>query len=74
MTIISNKVKIILFTEDRDCIFKSDNIIDLEHIMQDYLDILHEWLCLNKLSINIQKSTEILFNIRNLRSSITYYY
>ena len=31
--------------------------------MQEYLDILYEWLYINKLSINIQKSTEILFNI-----------
>ena len=44
--------------------------IDLEHIIQEYLDILYEWLCINKLSINIQKSTEILFNIRNSLSSI----
>ena len=38
--------------------------------MQEYLDILYEWLCINKLSINIQKSTEILFNIRNSLPSI----
>ena len=33
--------------------------------MQEYLDLLYEWQCINKLSINIQKYTEILFNIRN---------
>ena len=70
MTNISNKVKIILFANDTNLIFKSDNTIDLEHIMQEYLDILYEWLYINKLSINIQKSTEILFNIINSLSSI----
>ena len=38
--------------------------------MQEYLDILYEWLCINKLSINIQKSTAIIFNIKNSLSSI----
>ena len=55
---ISNKVKIILFANDTNLIFKSDNTIDLEHIVQEYLDLLYEWLNspINKLSINIQKS------------------
>ena len=34
MTTISNKVKIILFADGTNLIFKSDNTIDLEHIMQ----------------------------------------
>ena len=42
MTNISNKVKIILFADDTNRIFKSDNTIDLENIMQEYLDILYE--------------------------------
>ena len=41
MTNISKKVKIILFADDTNLIFKSDNTIDLEHIMQEYLDILY---------------------------------
>ena len=69
MTTISNKVKII-FADDTNLIFKSDNTKDLEHIMKEYLDILYEWLCINKLSINIHKSIAILFNIRNSLSSI----
>ena len=40
------------------------------YIFKEYLDLLYEWLCINKLSINIQKSTSILFNIRNSFSSI----
>ena len=70
MANISNKVKIILFADDTNLIFKSDNTINLEHIMQEYLDLLYEWLCINKLSINLQKSTAIIFNIRNSLSSI----
>ena len=54
MTNISNKVKIILFTDDTNLIFKSDKSIDLEHIMREYLDLLYEWLYINKLSIHIQ--------------------
>ena len=38
--------------------------------MQEYIDILNEWLCINKLSINIHKSTSIIFNIINSLSSI----
>ena len=65
ITNISSKVKIIVFADDTNLIFKSDNTIDLEHIIHKYLDILYEWICIHKLSINIQKSTAILFNIRN---------
>ena len=53
MTNISNKVKILLFADDINLIFKCDNTIDIVYIMQEYLDILIEWLCINKLSINI---------------------
>ena len=59
-----------MFADDTNLIFKSENTIDLEHIIQEYLDLLYEWLYINKLSINIQKSTSIIFNIRNLLSSI----
>ena len=69
MTNISNTVSN-LIADDTKLIFKSDNIIDLEQIMQEYLDLIYEWLCINKLSINIQKCTEILFNIINSLSSI----
>ena len=44
MTNISNKVKIILFADDTNIIFKSNTTEDHEHIMQEYLDILYEWL------------------------------
>ena len=67
---ISNKVKIILFADYTNIIFKSDNTIDLEHIMQEYIYILYEWPCIYKLSKNIQKSTVIIFNIRNSLLSI----
>ena len=70
MTNISNKVKIILFADDTNLIFKSDNTIDLEHIMQEYLDLLYEWLCINKLYIIIQKSTILFKFIRNSLASI----
>ena len=59
-----------MFADDTNLIFKSDNNIDLQHIMLEYLDILYEWLCINKLSIHIQKSTAIICNIRNSLSSI----
>ena len=39
---ISNKVKIILFSDDTTLIFKSDNIVYLDHIIQEYLDLLYE--------------------------------
>ena len=41
MANISNNVKIILFADDTNLIFKSDNTIDLEHIMHEYLDLLY---------------------------------
>ena len=45
MTNISNKVKIILFANDTNRIFKSDNTIYIEHSMHEYLYLLFEWLC-----------------------------
>ena len=76
---ISNKVTIILFADDKIRFLKVTipyilNILGYAYPMQEYLDILYEWLgiclCINKLSINIQKSTAILFNIINSLSSI----
>ena len=40
------------------------------YIIQEYLDLLYEWLCINKLSIHIHKFTAILFNIINSPSYI----
>ena len=70
MTNISDKFKILLFADKITIIFQSNNTIYPEHIMQEYLDILYEWLCIYKLSINIQKCTLIIFNIRISLSSI----
>ena len=46
--ICKNNIKILLFADDTNLIFKSDNTIDLEHIMQEYIDLLYKWLCINK--------------------------
>ena len=67
MTHFSNKVNIILLADDNILIFKSDNTIDLEHIMQEYLDLLYEMAIYNHI---VYKSTAIIFNFRNSLSSI----
>ena len=62
---ISKKLKFFLFADDTNIYFESDNPTDLEKIMNKELGKLFEWLCLNRLSLNISKTNFIIFQSKN---------
>ena len=62
---ISKKLKFYLFADDTNIYFESDNLKKLESIMNKELEKLHEWLSINRLSLNISKTNFVIFNSPN---------
>ena len=58
---ISQKLKFYLFADDTNIYLESDNLNVLEKTMNKELEKLHEWLCLNRLSLNISKTNFVIF-------------
>ena len=54
-----------MFADDTNIYFESDNLKNLEKIMNKELKRLYEWLCLNRLSLNITKTNCVMFQARN---------
>ena len=67
---ISNNFKPILFADDTNLIFYDKTILNLKDKMQTDINKLFKWLNINKLSININKTNVLLFNIRNTNENI----
>jgi hypothetical protein len=58
---ISNS-KAILFADDTTMLFENSSFANLIQSMNDNLNIVYRWLCLNKLSLNIDKTNYIIFH------------
>ena len=50
---ISNKLKFYLFADDTNIYLESDELVELENVMNKELVKLYEWLSINRLSLNI---------------------
>ena len=64
--------KPILFADDTTLIFNDKSIINLENKIKHGIDKLYSWLNINKLSLNIDKTNILLFNIRNTNENIKF--
>ena len=62
---ISSKLKFFLFADDTNIYFESDNLQNLEKVMNKELEKLYEWLCINRLSLNITKTNYVIFHAIN---------
>ena len=51
-----------LFADDSNLFYANKSITDLEPILNKELLSVHEWLCANKLVLNIEKSSIIIFH------------
>ena len=67
---ISNNFKPILFADDTNLIFYDKTILNLKDKMQTDINKLFKWLNINILSIHINKTNVLLFNIRNKNENI----
>ena len=61
---ISDSLKFYLFADDTNIYYESDNLNRLEKTMNKELEKLHEWLCLNRLSLNISKTNFVVFHAK----------
>ena len=57
----SSVVSFILFADDTTITFSSDNIIELESVLNRELHIISDWFKANKLTLNTKKTNFILF-------------
>jgi len=62
---ISKKLKIFLFADDTNIYLESDNLKTLETDMNIELVTLFDWLCVNRLSLNLSKTNFVLFHSTN---------
>ena len=65
MNDISNSTRILdtcLFADDSD-FFYVKSLLTLEAIVNKQIAYVHQWLCANKLSLNIEKSNYIIFHL-----------
>ena len=66
---ISNSFKPVLFADDTNLIFSDNSVTDLKTNIQSNLNKLFDWL-INKLSLNVSKSSLLQFNIRNKNNNV----
>ena len=59
---ISNKLKNFLFADDTNIYYESNDLANLEKIINSELKILYQWLCSNRLALNIDKTNFVLFH------------
>ena len=59
---ISNKLKFYLFADDTNICYESADLINLEKLINCELKKLYQWLCSNRLALNIDKTNFVLFH------------
>ena len=62
---ISDKLKFYLFADDTNIYYESKSLKSLEKTVNKELEKLHDWLCLNRLSLNISKTNFVIFHAIN---------
>ena len=67
---ISKELKFYLFADDTNIYFESNELKSLEKIMNKELMKLYEWLCINRLSLNISKTNFVVFHVKNKPKSL----
>ena len=62
---ISKKLKFFLFADDTNIYLDSYDLKKLEKTINKELSKLYEWLCINRLSLNISKTNFVIFTPPN---------
>ena len=66
---ISKELKFYLFADDTNIFLESNDLKSLEKTMNKELLKLYEWLCINRLSLNITKTNFVIFHAKNKTKS-----
>ena len=59
---ISNKLNFFLFADDTNLYYESPDLLNLKKTINKELKILYQWLCSNRLSLNIDKTNFVIFH------------
>ena len=62
---LSKHLKLFLFSDDTNIYLEDSNLNALEKVMNKELKKLYEWLCINRLSLNITKTNFVIFHAIN---------
>ena len=62
---ISDKLKFFLFADDTNIYYECDDLNKLQTTINKELKKLYEWLCINRLSLNISKTNFVIFHAKN---------
>ena len=70
---ISKKLKLFLFADDTNIYYEDDNLRNLEKTLNQELKKLNQWLCVNRLALNANKTNFVLFHTFNkpIKENIT---
>ena len=65
---VSGKLKFVLFADDTNILYSNKEIENVEDTVNIEMSKIHEWLCTNKLSINLSQTNYMFFNKIKARS------
>ena len=70
---ISKKLKLFLFADDTNIYHEDDNLRNFEKTLNQELKKLNQWLCVNRLALNVNKTNFVLFHTFNtpIKENIT---
>ena len=61
---ISDKLKFFLFADDTNIYYDSDDLINLEKTVNNELKKLSQWLNVNRLALNVDKTNFVIFRAK----------
>jgi hypothetical protein len=53
---VLNKTKVVLYADDTAIFYASNDLKEIERVLNDELDLAHKWLHENKLTLNVKKT------------------
>ncbi len=55
---------ITMYADDTAIYYESNDMSELEVMLQEDMNLIYNWLCVNKLSLNVAKSKSMVFSLR----------
>lgn len=66
---VSNALSTIMFADDTNMFMQHSDLEYLEHTVNMHLQLIVEWLSINKLSLNVKKTHVILFTKKSIKTN-----
>ena len=72
MPLVCKQLLFILFADDTNILYSNSNIIQLMNTVNTELTILSDWFMANMLSLNVQKTSFMMFGFKNFPKGINF--